>query len=226
VVAAGFADEPPASLSRTMGSRSAARGRASLGLSGRGHAGAGATGAQDEGDGLPSVSLLDGINASFLNDSSHAASAASSNSSMAAGLAASVAGAPGDQCWVTMFGFPASQTAQVIEEMLSCGQIVSHHSDGPLCNWVHVQFETPLGAQRALTRDGAVLERVGLMVGVRRASGPASRPRVAHAVAAPQSLFLQARNSHSVTASGLAYEFAPYALNTWWSRVKYYFFGV
>ncbi len=214
-----FAEEPPPSLSRTGSGRSAIKARGTPGLGGAATAG-------EETDGLPSVSLLDGVNASFLNDSAMQTSGMAATSVSAVGAQAGVGGGGGDQCWVIMFGFPASQTAVVIEEMLSCGQIVSHQSDGPLCNWAHVQFETALGAQRALTRDGAVLERVGLMVGVRRSSGPTSRPRVAHAAPAAQALFLQPRSSYSVTGSHLAYEFAPYAVNSWWSRFKYYILGL
>jgi hypothetical protein len=195
---------------------------------------------------LPSVSLLDGSGASLLDDEQHSVlpglarpspaaaaaasfSFASSSSSALPGTASALAS---DPCWVIIFGFPSSQTSQVIEEMLSCGQIVSFHADNPLNNWVHVQFETSLGAQRALTRDGSVLERLGgLMIGVRRSSGRDAKPRVIHSSTtslATQSLFLQQqqRSGLSVTSSQLAYGFAPYAINSWWSRFKFYVFGM
>ncbi len=199
----------------------------------------GNVGNMDEGA-LPSVSILDGVNVSFLNDSEDVQSRSSVAASTAAALApssfsTSTAGlnpAATDPCWVIIFGFPSSQTAQVIEEMLSCGQIVSFHADNPLSNWVHVQFETSLGAQRALTRDGSVLERLGgLMIGVRRSAGRDSKPRVVHSsttAVTTQSLFLQQqhRSGLSVTSSQLAYGFAPYAINSWWSRFKFYVFGI
>ena len=182
-------------------------------------------------DALPSVSLLDGLGASFAAEQPSSASffspppGPSSSSSSSSSLSSE------SLCWVLVFGFPAAQAAQVIEELLSCGQIVSHAADSPLSNWMHVLFETPLGAQRALTRDGMVLERLGLMVGVRRSPGPGSKPRTAAgaataAAAATGSVFLQqqASRDNSVTASQTAFEYAPYPVNSWWARVKYYFF--
>jgi nuclear pore complex protein Nup53 len=135
----------------------------------------------------------------------------------------------GEQCWVILFGFPPAQTALVIEEFLSCGQIVSHHSESPLCNYVMVQFETPLGAQRALTRDGTVLERNGLMIGVQRSeAGPKTKVRVAQSsTATSQSLFLQPqRSAYTVSSSHIPYEQAPYGSDSWFSRFKYYILGL
>jgi hypothetical protein len=223
-----FAEDLPQPLSRT-GAHSASKQR-SGGI--RGVTVATGGGVDDEG-GLPSVSILDGVNVSFLNESEdhHSRSMATGMASAAGGGVSSnsmIAGV--DPCWVVMFGFPSSQTAQVIEEMLSCGQIVSFHADNPLSNWVHVQFETSLGAQRALTRDGSVLEKLGLMIGVRRSTGRDSKPRIVHSSAASstQSLFLQQqqRSGNSITSSQLAYAFAPYAINSWWSRFKFYVLGI
>ncbi len=146
--------------------------------------------------------------------------------------------------WVTVFGFPPSQTAAVIEELLSCGQIVSHHTDTANSNWVHVEFETAVGAQRALTKDGAVFGPSGtLMLGVRRRVAPrhggaGSTPQQSLSMsrATPQSgrnktpfhnqsLYLQERSSYSVASAAL-YSGAPYAQsNSWWSRFAYYVFG-
>ena len=177
-------------------------------------------------DFLPSKSLLDGVNSSMAPyDEPATGNNISMNSFSNMGAPES---ASGDACWVIVFGFPASQTSQVIEEFLACGQIVSHHQDSPLSNHVRVEFQTSMGAQRALTRDGSLLATSPhTMVGVRRHTGPLRVPTASTGLnASSQALYLQPqRSAYSVTSNAF-YDFSPYPHDTFWSRFKYYVLGI
>lgn len=205
---------------------------------------------------LPAVSVLDGLNPSRLDDTNTINISNNNNtsffpqhqqqqlldmsmarSSLVPSQATSLSA---DDTWVTVFGFPSSHTTAVIEEFLSCGQIVSHHTDSPHANWVHVRFETGVGAQRAVARDGQLLERLGLMVGVRRYNPSSSSSSVSSSSSiAPSSLrkntsinpnaslFLrEQRATYSVSAAHTPYAGAPYPVNGWWSKILFYFFGL
>lgn len=79
--------------------------------------------------------------------------------------------APGyNDKWVTVYGFPSERTSAlsaVLQEFQACGNI-QHWTLGPAanCNWLHIQYETPAGAQRALQRNGTRLAGLNLIVGV------------------------------------------------------------
>jgi hypothetical protein len=199
--------------------------------------------------GLPAHSLLDAFGAmapahsaaqpSALFSPSLDVSNAFDESTRLQNVSAVGAAAAGPaSCWVTVFGFGPALTAAVIEELLSCGQIVSHHTEGS--NWVKVQFETPVGAQRALARDGTVLDRAGVMIGVRRTLPPrgegggrdgglSSSSNVSMSVATPSRnalLLAQQRSVYSIAPVKTPFENAPYALTSWWAKVLYYVFGI
>ena len=203
-------------------------------------------GHQEDNGGLPSISLLDGVNTSGSHRHTPLTSTPKAREDRGTpGLDSSLFGPSNtsqgigggnnnpDDCWVTIFGFSASQTSVVIDEFLSCGQIISHHTDNIHSNWVHVQFETVFGAQRALTKDGAVLDRNGMMVGVRRyrPSKESSKRIVATPVSSKptlQPLYLrQQRAKFSVTTpENGVFEASPYVKNSCWQRFLYYVFGL
>jgi len=69
-----------------------------------------------------------------------------------------------DDTWITLFGFPQSATSYVLQEFSIYGQIIRHvpNNQG---NWMHIQFQNKLQAQKALSKNGKVLAN-SLMVGV------------------------------------------------------------
>lgn len=99
-------------------------------------------------DELPGVSVLDGA-AGPLGGTDVSAHV---RSPFTPAPATPALGADDGSCWVTVFGFPPSRTAAVVEALLACGQIVSHHTDTANANWVHVEFEVGGGRQPRLLR--------------------------------------------------------------------------
>jgi len=69
-----------------------------------------------------------------------------------------------DETWVTIFGFPQSATSYVLQEFSIYGQIIRHvpNNQG---NWLHVQYQNKLQAQKALSKNGKVLAN-SLMIGI------------------------------------------------------------
>lgn len=68
-----------------------------------------------------------------------------------------------DDTWITVFGFPQSATSYVLQEFSVYGQILKHTSTQG--NWLHIQYQTKLQAQKALSKNGKVLAN-NIMVGV------------------------------------------------------------
>lgn len=68
-----------------------------------------------------------------------------------------------DDTWITVFGFPQSATSYVLQEFSIYGQILRHTSTQG--NWLHIQYQTKLQAQKALSKNGKVLAN-NIMVGV------------------------------------------------------------
>ncbi|KXZ44661.1 hypothetical protein GPECTOR_64g80 [Gonium pectorale] len=71
-----------------------------------------------------------------------------------------------DDVWVTVFGFAPSDVPLVLREFHSCGDIVSWSYGEPSANFIHVQYQSKYGAQRALLRSGEQLSG-SLIVGVK-----------------------------------------------------------
>lgn len=69
-----------------------------------------------------------------------------------------------DETWVTVFGIPQSATSFVLQEFSVYGQII-RHIPNPQGNWLHIQYQTKLQAQKALSKNGKILAN-SLMVGV------------------------------------------------------------
>jgi hypothetical protein len=107
-------------------------------------------------------------------------------------------------CWITIFGFPPSSATYVLQEFSVCGQIVRH----VVCaqgNWMHIQFQTRLQAQKALGKNGKVIGN-SIMLGVMKCidrsvlanADLSGNGGVENSVSSP------AQNSTFVTPSGLA----------------------
>eukprot|EP00887_Chlorella_sp_A99_P001551 scaffold8.g1551.t1 len=112
--------------------------------------------------------------------------------------------------WVTVFGFRSqSDLPLVLKEFSKCGDIRQFGSfgDSPSVNWVHIQYASKYGAQRALLRSGDQLSQ-SVMVGVKPLDA-AHRAAVERVVggAAPASLALSFPKPAAVAAQ------RPYAIS-------------
>lgn len=68
-------------------------------------------------------------------------------------------------CWVTVFGFSGAQAQSVLAYFKTVGNIVK--TELGQRNWLHLQFESPWAAQKALLKNGSVLPAAGsCMIGV------------------------------------------------------------
>ncbi|GBF96127.1 hypothetical protein Rsub_08875 [Raphidocelis subcapitata] len=73
-----------------------------------------------------------------------------------------------DDTWVTVYGFPPEELASVLREFQACGDVLQWGSfgAGAGANFVHIQYQTRYGAQRAMLRGGEQLSAT-LIVGVK-----------------------------------------------------------
>eukprot|EP00117_Sycon_ciliatum_P008728 scpid72372/ scgid1205/ Nucleoporin NUP53; 35 kDa nucleoporin; Nuclear pore complex protein Nup53; Nucleoporin Nup35 len=69
-----------------------------------------------------------------------------------------------EQCWVTVFGFPADAAAYMLQEFAHYGTIIRHSMDVNT-NWMHICYQSPLQARKALSKHGKVF-MTSVMVGV------------------------------------------------------------
>ncbi|KAK7788564.1 hypothetical protein R5R35_000154 [Gryllus longicercus] len=66
--------------------------------------------------------------------------------------------------WVTVFGFPPSATAFIASQFANCGLIVDKRVP-PKGNWMHLRFQTPHEAHKALSYNGKIFSG-SIMLGV------------------------------------------------------------
>jgi hypothetical protein len=111
----------------------------------------------------------------------------------------------GLSCWITIFGFPPSSATYVLQEFSVCGQIVRHI----VCaqgNWMHIQYQTKLQAQKALDKNGKVLGN-SIMVGVMKCIDKSvlqggENSNTSGGVAADNSTFVSPAASNSILNPG------------------------
>jgi len=65
--------------------------------------------------------------------------------------------------WVTVFGFQPSRLDQILDQFQRYGNIVVYIAENG--NWVHLQYETVLQAQKAQSKNGKLISE-GMMIGV------------------------------------------------------------
>ncbi|XP_064959306.1 nuclear pore complex protein NUP35-like isoform X1 [Musa acuminata AAA Group] len=76
-------------------------------------------------------------------------------------------GGLGADGWVTVYGFPPSDTNMVLREFEKCG-VISKHVHGPSnANWIHILYQNPSEAQMALKKNGMQLNSL-LIIAVKR----------------------------------------------------------
>jgi Nup53/35/40-type RNA recognition motif len=68
-----------------------------------------------------------------------------------------------DERWVTVFGFSRDRTTEVLHGFQKYGEIEQHRMGTG--NWLHMRYATKLQAQRALSKNGKILNG-DLMLGV------------------------------------------------------------
>lgn len=71
--------------------------------------------------------------------------------------------------WVIVFGFltDGHAVSSVLQEFQNCGNIDNwRYPPASNCNWMFIRFETTLGAQRALKKNGQRMGTVSMMIGV------------------------------------------------------------
>lgn len=74
-----------------------------------------------------------------------------------------------EDTWVIVFGFltDGHAVSSVLQEFQSCGNIDNwRYPPASSCNWMFIRFETNLGAQRALKKNGQRMGAVPMMIGV------------------------------------------------------------
>jgi len=65
---------------------------------------------------------------------------------------------------VTIFGFPTRDASIILRHFQEYGEIVQHSVPSGQANWIHLQYQTPVQALRAIDRNGKVVS--GYMIGV------------------------------------------------------------
>lgn len=70
--------------------------------------------------------------------------------------------------WITVFGFPSGHSSVILSYFHNFGQIlrVKHSENGG--NWIHLLYTTKLQAEKALGKNGKILEPGNIMIGVVR----------------------------------------------------------
>ena len=73
-----------------------------------------------------------------------------------------------EDSWVTVFGISQSDIPMVLKEFSKCGDIIEFGTFGEASsvNWIHINYSSKHGAQRALLRNGEQLSQF-CMVGVK-----------------------------------------------------------
>ncbi len=67
--------------------------------------------------------------------------------------------------WVTVFGFSGAQVQPVLQYFKSLGNVIN--SELGQRNWIHIQYDSPWAAQKALLKNGSVIQAAGSsMIGV------------------------------------------------------------
>eukprot|EP01135_Chromosphaera_perkinsii_P004625 Nk52_evm18s292 gene=Nk52_evmTU18s292 len=70
-----------------------------------------------------------------------------------------------DNRWVTVFGFPPSASAVILKQFLLYGDIIQHIMAPQGGNWMYIQYQSEVQAQKALSKNGNVINGV-IMLGV------------------------------------------------------------
>ncbi|CAG5107796.1 Oidioi.mRNA.OKI2018_I69.chr1.g3492.t1.cds [Oikopleura dioica] len=70
-----------------------------------------------------------------------------------------------DPTWITIFGFPSAAEAFIIRQFRQYGVIVNYIPQTENANWIHVQYSNKMQAQKALSKNGKIIDG-NIMIGV------------------------------------------------------------
>jgi len=126
----------------------------------------------------------------------------------------------GDETIVTVFGFPISSTNLIFREFQKYGQIIQYKIGQG--NWIHIQYQTKLQAQKALSKNGTIIDQ-GLMIGVIPCQEKLSQIQVSVPSTPIATTFRPSSNNYAVEYS--IPKTTPVAENSWWAKVNQYIFG-
>lgn len=77
----------------------------------------------------------------------------------------------GNDCWITVFGFPQSASSMILSHFSQCGAIIEKVFATQNGNWVHLRFTSRLECDKALNYNGKVIGH-NLMIGVQYCNDP------------------------------------------------------
>lgn len=78
---------------------------------------------------------------------------------------------PGNDCWITVFGFPQSASSMILSHFSQCGAIIEKVFATQNGNWVHLRFTSRLECDKALNYNGKIICH-NLMIGVQYCNEP------------------------------------------------------
>jgi len=123
-----------------------------------------------------------------------------------------------DERWITVFGFPVGSTQNVLKHFAKYGDILQHrtHVEG---NWLHIQYQTRLQAQRALAKNGLILD--SLMIGV-----VPYKEQQATKIVQNQPFKFRPSSSGTYAVESVIPQTAPAPQSSLWSKFSEYILGV
>lgn len=77
----------------------------------------------------------------------------------------------GNDCWITVFGFPQSASSMILSHFSQCGAIIEKVFATQNGNWVHLRFTSRLECDKAMNYNGKIIGH-NLMIGVQYCSDP------------------------------------------------------
>ncbi|KFW77365.1 Nucleoporin NUP53, partial [Manacus vitellinus] len=68
-----------------------------------------------------------------------------------------------DDTWVTVFGFPQASASYILLQFAQYGNILKHVMSNT-GNWMHIRYQSKLQARKALSKDGRIFDKVGILL--------------------------------------------------------------
>jgi hypothetical protein len=132
--------------------------------------------------------------------------------------------------WVTVYGFQQSDRDLILRELQECGDILSCRNGGTeRANFMHIQFQSKGEAQKALSKNGKQISK-NLIMG----TAPISQKHCSSLLqtqtgAGGASVLSQAscpKQQALMGAPNGGIDAMPQPVNTFWSKVNEYIFGI
>ena len=135
--------------------------------------------------------------------------------------------------WITVYGFQQSDRDLILRELQECGDIISCRNGGTeRANFMHIQFQTKGEAQKALSKNGKQISK-NLMIGITpisqqhcnllQAQG-GGNGAMNHMNHSGGGVSFNTSKQHALMGNTL--DSMPQPVNTFWSKVNEYIFGI